>query len=105
MDKGRMKKKKIGVFLGGKSSEREISIKSGNAILQSLLRSGYHAIGVDVNNDLAERLKRKGIEVAFIALHGKWGEDGTVQGLLRLWVFLIQAQVSSVLLSLWTRLL
>lgn len=84
MDKGRMKKRKIGVFLGGKSSEREISIKSGNAILQSLLRSGYHAIDIDVNNDLTERLKRKGIEVAFIALHGKWGEDGTVQGLLEI---------------------
>lgn len=84
MDKGRMKKRKIGVLLGGKSSEREISIKSGNAILQSLLRSGYHAIGIDVNNDLTERLKRKGIEVAFIALHGKWGEDGTVQGLLEI---------------------
>jgi len=55
MDKGRMKKRKIGVFLGGKSSEREISIKSGNAILQSLSRSGYHAIGIDVNNDLTER--------------------------------------------------
>jgi D-alanine-D-alanine ligase len=84
MDKGRMKKRKIGVLWGGKSSEREISIKSGNAILQSLLRSGYHAIGIDVNNDLTERLKRKGIEVAFIALHGKWGEDGTVQGLLEI---------------------
>jgi D-alanine-D-alanine ligase len=84
MDKGRIKKRKIGVLLGGKSSEREISIKSGNAILQSLLRSGYHAIGIDVNNDLTERLKRKGIEVAFIALHGKWGEDGTVQGLLEI---------------------
>ncbi|MCX5808922.1 MAG: D-alanine--D-alanine ligase [Proteobacteria bacterium] len=76
--------KKIGVLMGGKSSEREISLKSGSAVLQSLLRSGYKAVGIDVNTDLVDRLQKEKVEVAFIVLHGKWGEDGTVQGLLEM---------------------
>jgi len=76
--------KKIGVLMGGKSSEREISLKSGSAVLQSLLRSGYKAVGIDVSTDLADKLKKEKVETAFIALHGKWGEDGTVQGLLEM---------------------
>lgn len=76
--------KKIGVLMGGKSSEREISLKSGSAVLQSLLRSGYKAMGIDVNTDLVDRLQKEKVEVAFIVLHGKWGEDGTVQGLLEM---------------------
>lgn len=79
-----MKDKKIGVLMGGKSSEREISLKSGNAILQSLLRKGYNAVGIDADNNLTEKLRKKRIQVAFIALHGRWGEDGTVQGLLEM---------------------
>lgn len=70
--------------MGGNSSEREISLKSGAAVLQSLKRSGYKAVGVDVGRDLAGRLRRQRIDVAFIALHGRWGEDGTVQGLLEI---------------------
>lgn len=70
--------------MGGNSSEREISLKSGTAVLQSLKRSGYKAAGVDMGRDLANRLRRQRIDVAFIALHGKWGEDGTVQGLLEI---------------------
>lgn len=77
-----MKGKKIGVLMGGRSSEREISLKSGNAVLKGLLRKGYNAVGIDAGTDLAYVLKKKKIEVAFIALHGRWGEDGTVQGLL-----------------------
>ena len=79
-----MKDKKIGVLMGGKSSEREISLKSGNAVLQSLLKSGHKAVGIDVNTDLVDRLQKEKVEVAFIVLHGKWGEDGTVQGLLEM---------------------
>jgi D-alanine-D-alanine ligase len=79
-----MKSKKIAVLMGGKSSEREISLKSGSAVLQGLLRSGYKAVGIDVNTDLVDRLQKERVEVAFIALHGKWGEDGTVQGLLEM---------------------
>lgn len=84
MDKKTLRHKKIGVLLGGKSSEREISLKSGNAILQSLTRNGYTAIGIDAGNDLVKKIKKERIDVAFIALHGKWGEDGTVQGLLEI---------------------
>lgn len=76
--------KRIGVLMGGKSSEREISLKSGSAVLRSLLRSGYKAVGIDVKADLVSKLKKEKIETAFIALHGKWGEDGTVQGLLEM---------------------
>ncbi|OPY78140.1 MAG: D-alanine--D-alanine ligase [Syntrophorhabdus sp. PtaU1.Bin153] len=84
MDRESLKALRVGVLMGGNSSEREISLKSGTAVLQSLKRSGYKAAGVDVGRDLANRLKRQRIDVAFIALHGKWGEDGTVQGLLEI---------------------
>ncbi len=79
-----MKNKKIAVLMGGKSSEREISLKSGTAIHQSLTRRGYAAVATDAAKGLAEILKREKIQVAFIALHGRWGEDGTVQGLLEM---------------------
>ncbi len=77
-------RKRIGVLMGGLSSEREISLASGEAVLASLVRSGYQAHGIDVGRDLPDRLKEERIEVAFIALHGRWGEDGTVQGLLEM---------------------
>jgi D-alanine-D-alanine ligase len=79
-----LKDKKIGVLMGGVSSEREISLKSGEAVHASLIRSGYQALAVDADRNIADVLKQKGIEVAFIALHGRWGEDGTVQGLLEM---------------------
>jgi len=84
MDKWTLKTKKIGVLLGGRSSERGISLKSGNAVLQSLKRSGYKAIAIDASKNLIDTLKKEKIQVAFIALHGRWGEDGTVQGLLEM---------------------
>ncbi|HVN24830.1 MAG TPA: D-alanine--D-alanine ligase [Syntrophorhabdales bacterium] len=84
MNRQELKGKKIGVLMGGLSSEREISLRSGNAILESLVRSGYGAIAVDVDRDIAKRLRQEAIEVAFIALHGRWGEDGTIQGLLEI---------------------
>jgi D-alanine-D-alanine ligase len=79
-----MKEKKIGVLMGGKSSEREISLKSGKAVLNSLMRSGYSAVALDAADELVKNLKNRKIQVVFIALHGKWGEDGTVQGLLEM---------------------
>ncbi len=80
----RWKNKRIGVLMGGISHEREISLKTGAAILQALHEGGYHAIGIEVSSDICERLLQERIDVAFIALHGRWGEDGTVQGLLEL---------------------
>lgn len=76
--------KTIGVLLGGLSAEREISLKTGRACLQALQQLGYRAVPVDPGHDLPEQLKTAGIEVAFIALHGRFGEDGRVQGLLEM---------------------
>jgi len=77
-------KKKIGVLMGGKSREREISLRSGRKVLESLRRQGFKATEIDVDKEIVEKLKKEGIEVAFVMLHGKFGEDGTVQGLLEL---------------------
>ena len=84
IERDALMRKRIGVLMGGLSSEREISLASGEAVLASLVRSGYRAHGIDVGRDLPDRLKQERIEVAFIALHGRWGEDGTVQGLLEM---------------------
>ncbi|MBL0226637.1 MAG: D-alanine--D-alanine ligase [Geobacteraceae bacterium] len=79
-----MKSKKIGVLMGGLSAEREVSLKSGAAVHQALLDRGYRATAIDVGRDLAAVLVQEQIEAAFIALHGRYGEDGCVQGLLEL---------------------
>ena len=78
----RMKKPVVGVLMGGRSAEREVSLRTGAAILASLRRCGHRAVGIDAGRDLPRVLARRGVSVAFIALHGRGGEDGTVQGLL-----------------------
>jgi D-alanine-D-alanine ligase len=80
----RWKHKRIGVLMGGISHEREISLKTGTTILKALQERGYNAVGIDVSDDIVKRLAEEHIDAAFIALHGRWGEDGTVQGLLEL---------------------
>jgi len=77
-------KKKIGVLMGGLSSERKVSLASGNAILGALKDKGYDAVAVDVGRDVGDQLRRSGVEVAFNGLHGKFGEDGAIQGLLEI---------------------
>ena len=73
---------KVAVLMGGPSSEREISLLSGNAVLAALRRMGVDAHAFDpAERDLWE-LRREGYARAFIALHGRFGEDGTVQGAL-----------------------
>ncbi|MCX8117193.1 MAG: D-alanine--D-alanine ligase [Desulfobacterota bacterium] len=79
-----LKSKKIGVLFGGLSREREISLRTGKAIQKALAERGYQVCCIDVGRDIAERLTKARIEVAFIALHGRYGEDGTIQGLLEL---------------------
>ena len=79
-----LKKKKIAVLMGGLSAEREVSLNSGKAVLASLVKQGFQAVGIDVGRDLPQRLVEAQVEVAFIALHGRFGEDGSVQGLLEL---------------------
>jgi len=75
---------KVAVLLGGKSAEREISLMSGNAVLEGLRRAGVDAHGFDPAERELFDLKREGFERVFIALHGRYGEDGTVQGALEL---------------------
>jgi len=70
--------------MGGLSAEREVSLNSGAAVHKALLAKGYNAVAIDVGRDLAARLEDEGVEVAFICLHGRFGEDGAVQGLLEL---------------------
>ncbi|MBI5826155.1 MAG: D-alanine--D-alanine ligase [Deltaproteobacteria bacterium] len=77
-----LKGKRIGVLMGGLSEEREISLLTGRAILKALKQKGYDAVGIDVGRDIASVLVKKRIDVAFIALHGRYGEDGCVQGML-----------------------
>jgi D-alanine-D-alanine ligase len=79
---GSLKDKRIGVLLGGLSDERDISLKTGSAVLKALSEKGYTALAIDAGRDLASVLLRKKIEVAFLALHGRYGEDGCVQGML-----------------------
>src|SRR3989304_1104316 len=79
-----LKDKKIGVLMGGMSSEREISLKTGTAICNALKETGYNVVSIDVGKDIAKKIADEKIDVAFIALHGKYGEDGTVQGILEI---------------------
>ncbi len=72
---------KVAVLYGGMSSERDVSLKSGQAVLAALQARGVDAHGIDVGRDLAARLA-EGYDRAFIALHGRFGEDGWVQGML-----------------------
>jgi D-alanine-D-alanine ligase len=60
MDKRAILKKRIGVLMGGRSSEREIALKSGKAILEGLLRKGYNAVGIDAGKDLVRELEKGG---------------------------------------------
>lgn len=73
---------KVAVLLGGHSAEREVSLASGNAVLKALLDQGINAIAVDPKTDDISELKKQGFERAFIALHGRGGEDGVIQGFL-----------------------
>ena len=71
-------------MMGGLSREREISLKTGKAILKALTEKGYTVTAIDVGEDIGEKLVRGKIECAFLALHGRFGEDGTIQGMLEL---------------------
>ena len=74
--------RRIAVLLGGPSSEREVSLVSGRECCAALERLGAEVIRVDAHRDVAERLVAARADVVFNALHGSWGEDGTVQGVL-----------------------
>ncbi|MDD4170424.1 MAG: D-alanine--D-alanine ligase [Desulfotomaculaceae bacterium] len=75
---------KIGVLMGGRSAERDVSLRTGEAIAHALKAKGYQSVKIDVDLDVVEKIKEEQIELAFLALHGKYGEDGTIQGLLEM---------------------
>lgn len=75
---------KVAVLMGGTSAEREVSLKSGAAVLKALLQRGVDAHGIDVAADALAQLQAGGFDRAFIMLHGRGGEDGTMQGALEL---------------------
>ena len=74
--------KHVAVLMGGWSAEREISLRSGNACADALERSGYQVSRIDVDRDVAATLRARKPDVALNVLHGRPGEDGTLQGLL-----------------------
>ena len=77
--------KKIAVLCGGMSNEREVSLRSGKNVYEALLRQGYkNSKLVDVDENIASKLKEGGFEIAYNALHGKFGEDGCIQGVLEI---------------------
>jgi len=75
---------RVAVLFGGRSAEREVSMMSGAGVLEALRRSGVDAHPFDPAERALDDLRRDGFERAFIALHGRYGEDGTVQGALEL---------------------
>lgn len=79
-----MREEKILVLMGGYSEEREVSLRSGGAVLKALLNLGYNAQGLDLNGDSWKEITDINPDLVFVALHGKYGEDGTVQGMLEI---------------------
>ena len=75
---------RIGVLMGGLSSERDVSLKSGKAVAYALKKAGIDVAAIDVTdiNSLINDIKNAHVDIVFIALHGKFGEDGTIQGML-----------------------
>jgi D-alanine-D-alanine ligase len=73
---------RLGILYGGVSAEREISLESGRAILDACERLGFHAIGIDVKENVIDSIQKANLDTAFIALHGGIGEDGRLQSLL-----------------------
>ncbi len=77
-----LKNKKIAVLCGGRSGEREVSLRSGKRVFESLKKQKFNVVMLDLEDDLITRLKKNKIDIVYIALHGRPGEDGTVQGML-----------------------
>jgi len=77
-----MSKEKVAVLMGGRSLEREVSLASGRRVTDALQERGYKVIALDVTADLVQTLRAEKPDCCYIALHGKYGEDGTIQELL-----------------------
>ncbi len=83
-DSGMTANRHVAVLMGGWSSEREVSLSSGNACANGLETAGYQVTRVDVDRSIAQVLDNLRPDVAFNALHGPFGEDGTIQGVLEI---------------------
>jgi len=79
-----VKTKRVGILMGGMSAERDVSLRTGEGIYEALAERGYNVTKIFVDRDLDRTLRAAPIDVAFLALHGTYGEDGCVQGLLEL---------------------
>ena len=79
-----MKSKRVGILMGGMSAERDVSLRTGEGIYEALKARGYDVTKVFVDRDIDRVLRQAPIDVAFLALHGTYGEDGCVQGLLEI---------------------
>lgn len=75
---------KVAVLLGGMSAERDVSLATGKAVMDALGRLGHQAVAIDAGRDLPARLAEAAPDAVFNALHGRWGEDGAVQGVLEI---------------------
>ncbi|MCP3145034.1 D-alanine--D-alanine ligase [Pyxidicoccus xibeiensis] len=80
--KDELKTKRVGVLFGGLSAEREVSLRTGAAVAGALRSLGYDVVDIDVGKDLPARLLAEKVDVAWLAVHGRYGEDGCLQGLL-----------------------
>jgi D-alanine-D-alanine ligase len=79
---GKWSGKKVAVLYGGRSTERDVSLRTGKGCAEALQSRGYDVALLDVDVDVARRLRELRSDVAFVSLHGRWGEDGSIQGLL-----------------------
>jgi D-alanine-D-alanine ligase len=82
LSKSELKTQRVGVLMGGLSQERDVSLRTGAAVSKALRSLGYDVVDLDVGKDLPAQLAAQKVQVAWLALHGRYGEDGCVQGLL-----------------------
>ncbi len=73
----------VGVLCGGTSAEREVSLKSGKAVCDALTREGHKVVSIDILSETGRELDQAKFDVAFLALHGRFGEDGRIQKILQ----------------------
>jgi len=81
-DLGELRDRRIAVLMGGQSGEREVSLRSGQGVLEALQRQGFDAVPLDPGPDLLEQLRQAGVQVCFNMLHGGVGENGTIPAVL-----------------------
>lgn len=80
----KLRNKRIAVLMGGRSAEREISLKTGKQVARALKELGLNVFPIDVDANIVQNLRSARIDLAFVALHGRWGEDGIAQDILEL---------------------